>query len=250
MIVRELIYFILLILTVQSFSVIDLSVQNEYKKNTKINIVILFKQDFNYSKLKHTLNSDEKSMIIFKELNRISKKSQNKIKKYLSKNKLKHKTFFSPNCIFVDKIEKKQLLNILSFESENVKLITLNQKIKQNLGKIVTKNITKSINQLKHQSIQKDQIEWNIKRIFADKVWEKGIKGKGIIVANADTGIKWDHPALKNTYNGNKNGKINHNYSWYDALHEPIDEPDNVCGYNLTIPCDDYDKIFNYINLF
>ena len=44
-------------------------------------------------------------------------------------------------------------------------------------------------------------IEQNLIYIRADKVWnELNVRGEGIIVAGQDTGIQWDHPALKNKY--------------------------------------------------
>lgn len=87
----------------------------------------------------------------------------------------------------------------------------------------------------------KNSIDWNVKWIKASDLHEKGITGKGMVVANSDTGIKWNHPALLPSYRGRGvDGSVNHNYAWWDALHHPIDKPENVCGYNLTIPCDDY----------
>jgi len=46
-----------------------------------------------------------------------------------------------------------------------------------------------------------------------------------------------------NSYRGNKSNEFKHDYAWYDAIHDKIDRYPNVCGYNLTKPCDDYDKI-------
>src|SRR6266508_1353255 len=40
-------------------------------------------------------------------------------------------------------------------------------------------------------------IEWNIDRIRAPEVWSTfGDRGDGIVVANIDTGVQFDHPAL------------------------------------------------------
>ena len=38
---------------------------------------------------------------------------------------------------------------------------------------------------------------WGVKRLKADKLWAKGITGKGVIVGHLDTGIDGKHPALK-----------------------------------------------------
>jgi uncharacterized repeat protein (TIGR01451 family) len=55
---------------------------------------------------------------------------------------------------------------------------------------------------------------WNIERIRANKVWnELGITGQGVVVANIDTGVDWQHNALRDKYRG-KDG--DHNYNWFD----------------------------------
>ncbi|SER98131.1 S8 family peptidase [Psychrobacillus sp. OK032] len=62
-------------------------------------------------------------------------------------------------------------------------------------------------------------IEWNIERVKAPDVWAMGIDGAGTVVASIDTGVQWDHPALKEKYRGyNKaTGQVSHNYNWFDA---------------------------------
>ena len=62
-------------------------------------------------------------------------------------------------------------------------------------------------------------VEWGIANINADDVWSQyGDKGEGIVIANIDTGVQYDHPALVNQYRGNNgDGTFNHNYNWFDA---------------------------------
>src|SRR5712691_4593620 len=75
-----------------------------------------------------------------------------------------------------------------------------------------------------------DGAEWNLINIRATKVWKKlGDRGKGIVVANIDTGVQYDHPALVTQYRGNKGGgNFDHNYNWFD--------PANICP--GQVPCD------------
>ena len=59
-------------------------------------------------------------------------------------------------------------------------------------------------------------IEWNIAKINADKVWPS-TKGGGVVVANIDTGVQYNHPALVNQYRGrNSNGTYTHKGNFYD----------------------------------
>ena len=62
-------------------------------------------------------------------------------------------------------------------------------------------------------------VEWGIANINADDVWAQfGDTGEGIVVANIDTGVQFDHPALVEQYRGNNgDGTFDHNYNWFDA---------------------------------
>lgn len=84
-------------------------------------------------------------------------------------------------------------------------------------------------------------IEWGVQQINAPDVWTMGYKGRDIVVANQDTGFQWDHPALVNQYRGWDGSAADHNYHWWDAIHEDLDgNGSNSCGFSLSEPCDDY----------
>lgn len=81
----------------------------------------------------------------------------------------------------------------------------------------------------------------NITRTGAPRVWsEFQAKGQGIVVAGQDTGIDWDHPALKRNYRGFDGTTASHDYHWHDAVHRPLGAVANSCGYDLRAPCDDH----------
>lgn len=77
-----------------------------------------------------------------------------------------------------------------------------------------------------------NSVEWGIAAINADDVWSQfGVRGEGIVVADLDTGVDFDHPALVGKYRGNLgNGNFDHNYNWFD--------PANMCGNPSVTPCD------------
>ena len=73
---------------------------------------------------------------------------------------------------------------------------------------------------------------WGIEKIGADQVWSTyGATGQGIVAGLVDTGVQWDHPALKDQYRGWNGTTADHNYNWYD--------PANLCGNGGQVPCDD-----------
>jgi hypothetical protein len=62
--------------------------------------------------------------------------------------------------------------------------------------------------------------EWNLVHTKVPEVWRKGLTGKGMVLANSDTGVMWDHESLIKSYRGtksiSKDGKVevDHNYNW------------------------------------
>lgn len=89
--------------------------------------------------------------------------------------------------------------------------------------------ITKDSNPVMKLNSENEEPEWNIDRIGAPALWEQGIGGSGIVIASIDSGVQWDHPALKESYRGYDlaTGEVDHSYSWYDPVEnssEPMDD--------------------------
>ncbi|MEP6768114.1 MAG: S8 family serine peptidase [Acidobacteriota bacterium] len=80
-------------------------------------------------------------------------------------------------------------------------------------------------------------VEPNLTRIRAPEVWARGFTGQGIVVAIADTGFAWEHPALKPHYRGFNGATAVHDYNWHDAVHDA--SGGNPCGSSTAAPCDD-----------
>ncbi len=80
-------------------------------------------------------------------------------------------------------------------------------------------------------------VEENIARVGAPGVWARGFTGQGIVVGMADTGVAWEHPALKSHYRGFNGTTASHDYNWHDAIHNAL--PANPCGSDTSAPCDD-----------
>ncbi|MFI6941392.1 S8 family serine peptidase [Streptomyces sp. NPDC050418] len=73
--------------------------------------------------------------------------------------------------------------------------------------------------------------EWGVADVKADQVWEQyDNRGEGIVIANVDSGVEYDHPDLVANYRGNNgNGTFTHDYNWFD--------PTGVCPADGG-PCD------------
>ena len=80
-------------------------------------------------------------------------------------------------------------------------------------------------------------IEPGINYTHAPQVWAQGFTGQTIVVASADTGVRWTHNALKPHYRGWDGTVANHDYNWHDSIHDSVSNP---CGNDSPFPCDDF----------
>ncbi len=69
-------------------------------------------------------------------------------------------------------------------------------------------------------------IEPGINYTHAPQVWALGFTGQNIVVASADTGVRWTHNALKPHYRGWDGMVADHDYNWHDSIHTG----GGVCG--------------------
>src|SRR5438876_7709098 len=79
-------------------------------------------------------------------------------------------------------------------------------------------------------------IEPGITYTHAPQVWALGFTGQNIVVASADTGVRWTHNALKPHYRGWDGTTADHDYNWHDSIHDSVGNP---CGNDSPFPCDD-----------
>ena len=78
--------------------------------------------------------------------------------------------------------------------------------------------------------------EWGIHRIRADEVWASlNVTGTGVVVANMDTGVDWQHPALQAAYRGYGKGLANHVGNWLDATDAGAQYPIDPFGHGTHV---------------
>jgi serine protease AprX len=78
-------------------------------------------------------------------------------------------------------------------------------------------------------------VEPGVTNVNAPALWALGFTGQGMIVGNEDTGMRWDHNALKPKYRGWNGVTADHNFNWHDSIHSG----GGTCGANTAVPCDD-----------
>lgn len=79
--------------------------------------------------------------------------------------------------------------------------------------------------------------EGGLVQVGANQVWAMGYEGQGVVVAGADTGVYWEHAALRRQYRGwnEATRTADHSYNWHDS----VKNPNTACQGSTTSPCDD-----------
>ena len=167
------------------------------------------------SKARKAKGKDDKARALFRAKTEHAEKSQAGLRALLKEAGARHKSFWISNTIKVT--ADKALAEKIAARSEVVSIEADDPIV-----------IPDPLPGKDEPSV--DAVEWNIDRINAPKVWsDLGVRGEGVVVANIDTGVQYDHPAVKAAYRGLKSdGTYSHDYNWFD--------PASVCS--GAAPCD------------
>ncbi|HEY0699931.1 MAG TPA: S8 family serine peptidase, partial [Micromonospora sp.] len=144
---------------------------------------------------------------VVKELQRVAAREQATVTDLLKQQRVTHRSFWISNTIHVTG-GSRPLAEQLAARPEVAKL----------LEPVVLAQPNPRITVEADDPIQIQAVEWGLQNINADDVWAQGVEGSGIVIANIDSGVQFDHPTLVNQYRGNLgNGAFNHDYNWFDG---------------------------------
>ncbi|MFD2762951.1 S8 family serine peptidase [Micromonospora eburnea] len=176
---------------------------------------IHFKDKADLSKASAIKDWTKRGTAVAEALQKTAAASQAKIKAELDSSGVKYQTFWATNAIKVSGGSSTMVQNFAA----HAEVDGLYAPIEYKVPEVTEGTNEKTVNAL----------EWGIANIKADQVWSQyGVKGAGITVANIDTGVQFDHPALVSSYRGNNgDGTFDHNYNWY-----------NAAGTCAAAPCD------------
>ncbi|MFF0176920.1 S8 family serine peptidase [Micromonospora profundi] len=176
---------------------------------------IRFKDRADLSKASSIKDWTKRGAAVAEALRTTAAASQGKIRAELDSSGTKYQTFWATNAIKVN----SGSLDMAQKFAAHTEVEGLYAPVEYKVPETIKGADEKTVNAL----------EWGIANINADDVWSQyGVTGEGITIANIDTGVQFDHPALVNSYRGNNgDGTFDHNYNWFDAAGE--------CS---TAPCD------------
>ncbi|USK33342.1 S8 family serine peptidase [Bacillus sp. F19] len=208
---------------------IDKKLNDQFNKNKTVSFLLEFKDQVDTNKVaietakkakaqKQTAAKTElmKRSAIVSTLRAKANETQYSVKTYLEQEKKKgnvkeFESFYIVNGMAVT--GTKQVMEKLATFPE-VEEILPNEKVQLIPSESSNKSTQSIVNPL-------DSTEWNMAKIEAPPVWKMGIDGTGIVVASIDSGVQWNHPALKTKYRGYDPAnpdQPDNTYNWFDAI--------------------------------
>jgi subtilisin family serine protease len=194
------------------------SLLKSWQKHPRADLFVDLAQRADLSAARSIADWGERGEYVVRELRRTAADSQREIRAMLDREHVSYTPFWAANTILVhdatsaiarDLVAEqgvRRLYDVASFDPPEVTPV-------------------KSVR-------TQAAAEWGIASIKADQVWSDfGDTGEGIVIANIDTGVDYQHPALVGAYRGNNgDGTFTHDYNWFD--------PAGVCGPAGSGPCD------------
>jgi serine protease AprX len=178
---------------------------------------------------------EDRLRLAHETLFRTAEKSQNSFRIWLESRGIRYRPYFIANMVLV--YGPPELVHAIAVRSD-VWRIEGNQVVEPMDRSDPWQPLVVSVNESqKPTGTALSAIEWNLSKVRVPEVWSSGVTGTGIVVAGHDTGVQWDHPALREKYRGWDSTGANHDYNWHDAIHEGTLGP---CGFDSTVPCDDH----------
>ncbi|WP_322822007.1 S8 family serine peptidase [Chloroflexus sp.] len=158
-------------------------------------------------------NWEERGEYVYRTLTAHAERSQRAVRSMLDAAGVRYKSLWIVNALLVE--GDAALANALAAHTDVAMLMADHQL------QMAPPATTTAVS----CSATANNVCWNIARIGADRVWrEFGVTGRGITVANIDSGVQYTHPALVNQYRGNLGSNtFDHNYNWFDPVgNQPV----------------------------
>ena len=199
-------------------------------------------QEFLRSEQVRAASSQSKATMLYKHLTEHARRSQAELRAWLDEHEISYEPFY-----IVNMIEIRGDAQVVDAVRRHVAVARLeaNPIISQQLQATNTLTGYARIPWLTMQNTptaaMSMDMPYGLTFTKATDVWALGFKGQGIVVASQDTGVEWEHPALKARYRGIIPGtmpSVSHVYNWFDAWDTTGRPP--RCDSDPQVPCDDH----------
>ena len=186
--------------------------------------VIVSAQGYPDLSLARTLATKEaKTRFVADTLMRYADVAQASLRRDLTFRKLPYRVLWLTNAVAVPAASQATLVWLAA--RTDVKRVDLDVQ-----GKGI-ESVQSPISNLESVVNAPQAISTGVQRVNAPQVWALGVTGQGIVVADLDTGVQWDHPALQPHYRGWNGITATHNYNWFDTVAESVASPTDDKGH-------------------
>ncbi|WP_157562697.1 S8 family serine peptidase [Micromonospora chokoriensis] len=196
---------------------VDAQVRKDLAGKGSATFIVYLKEQAKLDAASRLRDADAQAAEVHQQLIGTADRTQAGLRGLLRNKGAKYTPFWIANAVQVD--GDAALLNTIAARPEVAKIESVRkfQVVKPTPGKTAAKADAATP-------------EWGVASIGAPRIWDElGDRGEGVVVANIDGGVQYDHPALVGKYRGNNgDGTFNHDYNWVD--------PSGVCQGGL--PCD------------
>lgn len=165
-------------------------------EDTQVPFFVVFAERPDFKALAKIKNKKDRGKEVAKLLKQVADKSQGATRGWLKGRSVEFTAFWIENKIYVKK-GTLELARDLAQRSD------------------VAAIVPEQIYNVPAPAITTQAVDWNLSKIRADQAWTI-TQGAGIVVANIDTGVQFNHPALVRQYRGNSGTTFSHAGNWSD----------------------------------
>ena len=201
---------------------------SDAQSHGRAQVVIVLEDQADLRQAEQLTDASARGWLVFQTLRDVADRSQGPLIEYLTQRGVSFQRFWAANVIVAD------------LDRESLRAVAARPDVRH-----IEANVSQRW--IEPDSIADEKptptyftaaVEWGVQAVRAPQVWAMGSYGQGIVIANADTGMQWDHPALKSQYRGySVAGPVSHDYNWHDSIHGAA--MTNPCGSSSVVPCDD-----------
>lgn len=197
---------------------IDRAVQAQLDSDDKATFWVRMKRGADLSGARRAGTKETKAELVYEAKTRTAESTQAGLRKLLDQHRAEYTPFWIVNAVKVTAGSK------LAAEISGMPEVDRIEPVR-------TLTLPKPAEDKPQARIRAN--EWNIDRVGAPRVWDElGNRGEGVVVANIDSGVQFDHPDLIAAYRGTQpDGTVVHDYNWFD--------PAGICP--SAAPCDNND---------
>ncbi|MGW1185955.1 S8 family serine peptidase [Streptomyces drozdowiczii] len=198
---------------------IDSALKSAVRDGKDATFYVVLKDQADLSGAKKQKTHAKKAKAAYSELRSHAKSSQKSLNAFLDKKKVGHQDFWITNTV---KVTGDQALVAELAKRSDVASVVKQHSFKLDDIETSDKKVTASRATALGTDSSADGTDapaWGISDIKADQVWDQyQDRGEGIVVANVDSGVQYDHPDLVANYRGNNgDGTFSNDYNFYDA---------------------------------